>query len=90
MLVDEARVALQEAREQQIQSRVLVHTFAAKPFAEANGRGTEAATRAQRAGEDALAELQMRRRGLAVATLFIVGFLGTLLWKIRRLPIPQA
>jgi predicted CXXCH cytochrome family protein len=89
MLVDEARVALQEAREQQIQSRVLVHTFAMKPFGEANVRGTEAAARAQRAGEDALAELQMRRRGLAVATLFIVGFLGTLLWKIRRLPAPM-
>lgn len=89
MLVDEARVALQEAREQQIQSRVLVHTFAMKPFGEANVRGTEATARAQRAGEDALEELQTRRRGLAVATLVIVGFLGTLLWKIRRLPVPS-
>jgi predicted CXXCH cytochrome family protein len=89
MLVDEARLALQEAREQQIQSRVLVHAFADNPFGQASARGLEAAARAERAGEAALAELQMRRRGLAVATLFIVGFLVTLVWKIRRLPIPE-
>jgi predicted CXXCH cytochrome family protein len=89
MLVDEARIALQEAREQQIQSRVLVHAFAAKPFTDVNLRGTEAAQRAQRIGEQALDELQRRRRGLAVATLFIVGFLTTLWWKIRRLQPPQ-
>jgi predicted CXXCH cytochrome family protein len=88
MLVDDARIALQEAREQQIQSRVLVHAFAAEPFVEVNTRGNEAADRARRAGEDALAELQTRRRGLAVATLLIVGFLVTLVWKIRQLPIP--
>lgn len=89
MLVDEARVALQEAREQQIQSRVLVHAFADKPFADVAARGAEAAARAQQAGERALAELQTRRRGLAVATLFIVGFLITLGLKIRRLDRPN-
>jgi predicted CXXCH cytochrome family protein len=86
MLVDEARVALREAREQQIQSRVIVHAFAAKPFAEVRERGTEGAQRAQLAGEQALAELETRRRGLAVATVVIVGFLITLWLKIRRLP----
>lgn len=89
MLVDEARLALQDAREQQIQSRVLVHAFAAKPFADVAVRGTDAAARAQRAGEEALDELQARRRGLAVATLFIVGFLITLGLKIRRLQVPE-
>jgi hypothetical protein len=33
-------------------------------------------------------ELQNRRRGLAVATVLIVGFLVTLWVKIRRLPPP--
>jgi predicted CXXCH cytochrome family protein len=89
MLVDEARVALQDAREQQIQARVLVHAFAPKPFTDVATRGTNAAQRAQHAGEQALEELQVRRRGLAVAALLILGFLVTLGWKIRRLPVPE-
>jgi predicted CXXCH cytochrome family protein len=89
MLVDEARLALQEGREQQIQARALVHAFAAAPFAEVATRGADAAERARLSGERALEELQTRRRGLFVATLFIVGFLITLVWKIRRLPVPE-
>lgn len=85
MLVDDAHRSLQEAREQQIQSRVLVHAFAPAPFAEAAAKGREAVERALHGGESALEELQMRRRGLGVATLFIIGFLITLWWKIRRL-----
>lgn len=88
MLVDDARVMLQEAREHQIQARVLVHTFADKPFADVAAKGLEAVQRAERAGEVALEELQYRRRGLAVATLVIIGFLITLGWKIRRLAAP--
>jgi len=90
MLVDEAQVALQEAREQQIQSRVLVHAFAAKPFTDVVSRGTEATERAQLAGEQALHELQVRRRGLAVAALLIFGFLVTLGWKIHRLSVRES
>jgi predicted CXXCH cytochrome family protein len=86
MLVDEARVALQKAREQQIQSRVLVHAFAEAPFTPVATAGLDAARAGQQGGENALAELQTRRQGLAVATLFIVGFLITLAVKIRRLP----
>ena len=90
MLVDEARVILQEAREQQIQARVLVHAFAAKPFTDVAAKGLAAAERGQQAGEEALEELQFRRRGLAIAALFILGFLVTLGWKIRRLPSPTS
>jgi predicted CXXCH cytochrome family protein len=85
MLVDDARRALQEAHEQQIQSRVLIHAFAPTPFAETAAKGREAAERAHHGGESALEELHMRRRGLGVATLVITGFLITLWWKIRRL-----
>lgn len=85
MLVDDARVALQSAREQQIQSRVLVHTFALTAFSEAATRGIEAAENGQQGGERALQELQFRRQGLAIATLLILGFLTTLGWKIRQL-----
>lgn len=90
MLVDEGRIALQQAHEQQIQSRVLVHAFASKPFDEVIATGVKAADQAQLVGEGALEELQVRRRGLAVATLLIIGFLVTLWWKIRRLPVPES
>ena len=90
MLVDDAHLALQDAREQLVQSRVAIHTFKDEPFVELAGRGAAAAARAERAGLAALDELQMRRRGLAVATLLIVGFLITLWIKIRRLPTPES
>ena len=88
MLVEDARVALREAREQYVQSRVAIHTFRDAPFREIAGKGLDAAQRAERAGRAALDDLQNRRRGLAIATLFIVGFLATLWVKIRRLPAP--
>jgi predicted CXXCH cytochrome family protein len=86
MLVDEGRVALQLAREHQVQSRTLVHAFARAPFVEAAAEGIAAARRAENAGQSAMQELQVRRRGLGVATLLILAFLATLWVKIRRLP----
>jgi hypothetical protein len=89
MLVEDARLAVQEAREQHVQLRVAIHTFQDEPFTAIAAKGLEAAQRAERAGHAALDELQGRRRGLAVATLLIVGFLATLWVKIRRLPAPS-
>ena len=88
MLVEDGHLALRDATEQFVQSRVAMHTFTDDPFVETAGKGLAAAQRAERAGYDALDELQNRRRGLAVATLLIVGFLITLWIKIRRLPPP--
>ncbi len=88
MLVDEGRTALRDAREHQVQSRVLVHAFAAEPFARTAAEGVTSALRAQQAGDAAMRELEVRRRGLAVATLLILLFLGGLWVKIRRLPLP--
>jgi predicted CXXCH cytochrome family protein len=85
MLVEEGRSALREARDHEIHARVLVHAFAAKPFTEMADQGQQAARRAQVNGEQALRELQVRRRGLLVATVLILGFLVTLWFKIRRL-----
>jgi protein-disulfide isomerase-like protein with CxxC motif len=90
MLVDEGRAALRDAREHQVQSRVLVHAFAAQPFGETAAQGIMSARRAQEDGDAAMRELQVRRRGLAVATLVILAFLLTLWLKIQRLPLsPQ-
>jgi predicted CXXCH cytochrome family protein len=86
VLVDEGRLALREARDHQLHARVLVHTFAAEPFADMAAQGVMAARRAQDAGNAAMRDVQVRRRGLAVATLLVLAFLVTLWLKIRRLP----
>ena len=86
MLVDEGRLALQRAREHQVQSRALVHAFAAAPFGKAAAEGVAAARTAHGAGDAAMRELQIRRQGLGVATLLVLAFMATLWLKIRRLP----
>ena len=86
MLVDDGRLALREARDHQLHSRVLVHAFAAQPLAAMAAEGATAARRAQDAGDGALREIEVRRRGLAVATVLVVAFLLTLWRKIQRLP----
>ena len=86
MLVDEGRAAFQEAHEQQINARVMVHAFAAAPFNDVAARGLAAAGKAEASGNQAMQEVQYRRRGLAVTTVLIVGFLITLGFKIRSLP----
>lgn len=86
MLVDEGRATLQEAHERQINARVMLHAFVAGPFDGVTAPGLAAAGRAEASGNQALQELQYRRRGLAVATIVILGFLVTLGFKIRSLP----
>jgi hypothetical protein len=86
MLVDDGLAALQQAREQQILAHVAVHAFDVEAITPAVAEGLGAAGDAERLGTEALAELRVRRQGLAVATLFILGFLITLWIKIRRLP----
>jgi predicted CXXCH cytochrome family protein len=90
VLVDDGHLKLREARQASIQMRVLVHAFDAGPFSETLDEGLAAVTEAHSVGESALAELDFRRRGLAIATLFILGFLVTLFVKIRRLPPIEA
>ena len=89
MLVDDGKAALHDANESRVRLRVLVHAFAEAPFKEPLDLGVAAADRAQQAGDAAMAELSYRRRGLALATLLILGFLLTLGVKIRRLPPPR-
>jgi predicted CXXCH cytochrome family protein len=89
MLVDEGRTALREATEHRVRLRVAVHAFAEAPFKESLDLGVAAADKAQHAADAAMSELSFRRRGLAVATLVILGFLLTLGVKIRRLPPPR-
>ena len=86
MLVDDGRLVLRDAHEDQILARVNIHAFAANPFAATAAKGISEAARAEAIGTTALGDLRYRRNGLAVATLLIVGFLATLWVRIRSLP----
>ncbi|HUF46250.1 MAG TPA: cytochrome c3 family protein [Vicinamibacterales bacterium] len=86
VLVEDGHLALASAREAHVRLRVLVHAFAAPPFDEVLAEGRTAVEAARAAGTAGLDELDFRRTGLAIATLFILGFLVTLYIKIRRLP----
>lgn len=89
VLVDDGWLALREARDHHVHSRVLIHAFAPQPFADTTAQGLMAARRAHDAGDAAMRDAQVRRRGLAVATLLVLAFLVTLWLKIRRLPDVQ-
>jgi len=89
MLVDDGRAALRDATEHRVRLRVAVHAFAEAPFKESLDLGVAAADKAQIAADTAMSELSFRRRGLAIATLVILGFLLTLAVKIRSLPPPR-
>jgi predicted CXXCH cytochrome family protein len=86
MLVDDGHAALREARQQQVLARLSIHAFAPGPITEPAGAALKSASTAAAIADAALEELQLRRRGLAVATIVIIGFLITLWIKIRRLP----
>lgn len=88
MLVDDGMSALRDAQESRVRLRVLVHAFAEDPFTASFDEGMASTARAQAAGDAAMDELTFRRRGLALATLAILGFLLTLGYKIRSLPKP--
>jgi predicted CXXCH cytochrome family protein len=90
MLVDDGRLILRDAHEDQILARVSIHAFAEAPFAPTAAKGIAEAAHAEAIGNAALGELRYRRNGLAVATLLIIGFLATLWIKIRRLPVTGA
>ncbi len=64
---------------------IAVHAFALQPFQDTADQGARAARQSQAAGERALHELQIRRRGLLAATILIIGFLVTLWFKIRTM-----
>jgi len=88
MLVDDGMSALRDAQESRVLLRVLVHAFEEESFNASLEEGMAATARAQAAGDTAMEELTFRRRGLALATLAILGFLLTLGFKIRSLPKP--
>ncbi len=81
------------AVDSQIQLEVLLHSFSVdedSDYVAAFETGMEHANAALAAGQDALDELSFRRRGLAVALVFIVLVLIALGLKIREISLRDA
>jgi len=66
-----------------VETRALIHSFDAERLTRRAEEGLKVASDARRQGDDALAEVQYRRKGLAVSLVFIGVLLAGLFLKIR-------
>jgi Cytochrome c3 len=72
-----------QARTASVEARALIHAFDPERLIARSEEGREVAGVAHAAGEDALAELQFRRKGLGISLLLILLVLVGLAAKIR-------
>jgi hypothetical protein len=85
MEVSRARFELSEAKDALTNARVLIHGFSIGEVERVIQPGLETARKSHQAGERALAELGVRRKGLAISLFFIL-FLALLVYlKIREI-----
>ncbi len=67
-----------------VESRALIHSFDPPRLIARTEEGSKIATAAAEAGKAALAEIQNRRKGLAVSLVFVAIVLLSLYLKIRE------
>jgi hypothetical protein len=85
MEVSRPRFELTSARDGLINARVLVHTFKPDAMDTVIGPSVAVAEKAHRSGEDALKELQFRRKGLAIFLIIIALAVVSIYLKIRQI-----
>jgi cytochrome c553 len=85
MEVSRAKFELNDARDSVINARVLVHGFSANAMDSALTPGLEIARRSHEAGEQALRDLDFRRKGLVVSLIVIALTITSLYLKIREI-----
>jgi predicted CXXCH cytochrome family protein len=76
---------LKEARDKLINARVVVHNFSPEAIETAVNQGLEISGKANQAGQDALSELQFRRKGLGASLLVIFLAVAAIYLKIRQI-----
>lgn len=76
---------LKEARDKLINARVIVHNFSPNAIETAINQGLEITGKAHQAGQEALNEMQFRRKGLATSLLVILLAIAAIYLKIRQL-----
>jgi hypothetical protein len=84
MEVSEAKFTISSADDELIKARTQIHNFRAAILRERAQTGTALATQAVDLGRAALAELQFRRKGLAVSMVIIFAVAAALYVKIRQ------
>jgi hypothetical protein len=85
MDVDRATYDLAAAREAVVRARVQVHSFSPERFHEVAAEGLATAEAVNKVALARLAEYQYRRRGLAVASAFLLVFAALLAVKARNI-----
>jgi len=89
MEVSRARFGLSEGYDALVGARVVVHRFSAGHLKAETDRGMAIARTTQQQGEQALAELQFRRKGLAASLLVIALALVAVYFKIQQIERPK-
>ena len=84
MEVSEAKFELKDADDALIKSRTMIHSLSVDRITEVISGGAKLADSAQQAGRSALAELQFRRKGLAISIIFIFLLASGLYLKIKE------
>ena len=85
MEVSKAKFELNGARDQLINARVLIHSFSDKGLQTVVGPGLSVAEKARLSGEGALAELLLRRKGLAASLVIITLAALSIYLKLREI-----
>ena len=85
MPVSRAKFAVSESHDTLVNARVLVHTFSATEVKRETDRGMTIAEQGYRMGQDALADLQFRRKGLGASLLVILVALVAVYLKIQQI-----
>ncbi|MEW5807511.1 MAG: cytochrome c3 family protein [Acidobacteriota bacterium] len=84
MEVGDAMFSIDEAEHQLTHARALVHTFSVEKIEKSIDEGVSSAQKGLKGGREALAELQFRRKGLAISLFFIAIVAVILYLKIRH------
>jgi predicted CXXCH cytochrome family protein len=84
MEVSQAKFDLNEVGNALTKSRASLHTFSLEKYRETVQQGEALAEGTARKGEQAIAELQFRRKGLGVSLVIILGVAVALFFKIRE------
>jgi cytochrome c553 len=83
MEVSEPKFELNEADDALIKARTMIHSLSAERVKEVIDQGMTKAKEAVAAGQQALKDLQFRRKGLAISTIFILLLAWGLYMKIK-------
>ncbi len=85
MEVSRPKFELSEAKDSLTNARVLIHSFSIGEVGKVVNPGLEVARKSYRAGENAMAELGFRRKGLVVSLFFILFLAALVYFKIREI-----